>query len=435
MFYRSVHGSKANIRSHLVGALPWVFFLYAISLLISMAGMEIFSSLAALICLIVMAIDGFPTSPSKLRVVNWSLGFLLAVIIIGCFVNTPRPFHPVEIIGSARWILLFYLMSYGMAVCWSRSFEKSYPFFLTLTAIIGIYAVFQHYTGIDFVRHNHDAVQPFDQLADGTWLYRACGFIGGPMRYGHATAITICFPVASILLGMAKNWRAKLFYIFVITCLAFGLWSTNTRGAWLGAFCGLFTVAFFMGRKTVLQLALILAVSLGIGMSVNPKLGERMRSIYNLNSESNLSRVTIWRGNWAMFKDYPLLGIGYNENERMIPEYYKKLGITDGQTGHAHNNYFQYLSGTGLLGFLSYIIFLGAFYLLNLELWREVPQERVWERSLVLGGLGAQVANAVGGLTECNFKDAEVRHLFLFFMVTIAAIYWNKFPNAIPKKS
>jgi O-antigen ligase len=227
-----------------------------------------------------------------------------------------------------------------------------------------------------------------------------------------------------LLIGAVKKQWQKALLLFAFVAILLGLWTTETRGAWMGAICGLVVIAAYYGPRAAASIILALLVLIGAAAKLDPNIARRLKTGIDINSEATMSRVTIWRANIEIFKDYPLLGIGYNENERLVDGYYKRMNV-NGQVGHAHNNYLQYLSGTGIVGFICYLFFVIMTYLIAHQLWWAIPKENVWDRGLVLSIIGAQVANAVGGLTECNFKDAEVRHLFLFLLMGLAAIYWK----------
>src|SRR5206468_1777859 len=107
---------------------------------------------------------------------------------------------------------------------------------------------------------------------------------------------------------------------------------------------------------------------------------------------SNEDRRNVWKANIAMFKDHIWTGIGAGQNEERLDEYYKKLGIESTFGGHAHNNYIQMLSTTGLLGFFFYMLFILSFLLMTHRLWGDIPETHFWHRVVALGALGAQIS-------------------------------------------
>ena len=117
----------------------------------------------------------------------------------------------------------------------------------------------------------------------------------------------------------------------------------------------------------------------------------------------------------------PILGVGYEYNDVLIAGVYQKLNIIDAPASHAHNTYMQFLSGTGLLGLGCFLVFIFKLMTANLKLIRQKNFH------LYAGIFGALISILVGGLTECNFKDAEVNHLFIFLGAILSSSYVLKY--------
>ncbi len=197
--------------------------------------------------------------------------------------------------------------------------------------------------------------------------------------------------------------------------------TTLVRGVWLGVVVGIIFMSFFFGRRKAMYVLSALSVLIGISAAVPILRGRLMAAADNFSYDD--SRVKIWRANFAMFEEHPFIGVGQNQNEVIIGDYYKKLGIENGQIGHAHDTYIQFLSGTGGLGLLCYLSFILYFLAISVRLLWLIPERFEWHRALILGAIGAQVFLHVGGLTEPSFKHAEVKHMFLFILAIVATLY------------
>lgn len=100
-------------------------------------------------------------------------------------------------------------------------------------------------------------------------------------------------------------------------------------------------------------------------------LEEKIKS-YNVVAIEGTARTSMWKSAWVWFKDYPLLGTGLDTVKYMYPTYRRPdYGILEG--GHnltpdrVHNEYFNTLITTGILGFISrYILLTGTLVLLVL---------------------------------------------------------------------
>lgn len=408
-----------------VKALPTSLFLYAVAVLTTMAGMEMFGWLSVLIALVVTfqaRSSNFPRRP-VLMAGDYSLLALLVVIVLSAFFKAPDSADKVFIIGNARFVLLFIAIRLGLeALPQSDSIdkmEKAFRAIVVLLGLIALYAIFQHFTGIDYIRGHREPVSKF--YFEGGFTYRARGMWGHPVTFGHSMTLSLMMLLGFSIAMPKGKWK----YIACASTTACGLallWS-YTRGAWIGAAAAVFVMSLYLGRKVAIASILSGVILIGGGAAFNEKFRDRLTSIVSLTNQSNTERLDVWRANIAMFKDNPVLGVGYGVNEEIIGDYYTKLGITQEFGGHAHNNYLQFLSGTGLLGFAAYTAFSLIFLWMAHQLLRRLPADAHFPRAIALGAIGAQVALHVGGLTECNFKDAEVNHQYMLILALLMVVW------------
>lgn len=411
--------------------LPVTLFLYAIALLTSMAGMEIFSWTSAAIVIALFVRDlrrGKAWSGTGLPV-DWVLLGLLWVIMIGAvFAAPPEPlgWGTTKIIGSGRFILLFFFLRLALHWTWTDDrVRKTMNVLIAIGFVVAIYAIVQHFTGIDLLRDSDRAVNKWGQRADGSWYYRAAGMFSSPLRYSYDAGMYLFFPLSICLLGATKTRWARYVMGLIAFVMVLSVIATLTRGAWIAVAAAVLVVGWLAGKRAFMAVLVGGAVMAGTAVLATPQLVERAESSVDVKVRSNSNRLDVWRANVEMFREHPLLGVGYGQNEPLITEYYEKLGITNDFGGHAHNNYLQFLSGTGVPGFLLYMFFVGYFFWLSSRLWRKIPIDRTWDRAFVLGAIGSQVVMHVGGLTECNFKHAEVNHLFMFMLAGLCVLAWR----------
>jgi O-antigen ligase len=183
-----------------------------------------------------------------------------------------------------------------------------------------------------------------------------------------------------------------------------------------------FVMAAFAGGRRFFATLAVLAVIAGSVWAWVPGIGARASTIVDASFPSNAQRASLWRANWQIFIENPVVGVGYGMNEIYVGKYLDKLGLKGVEGGHAHNNYLQFISGTGFLGLAFYLLFSAYFFWISARAWLALSPDRRWERGAILAAIGAQVALHAGGLTECNFKDAEVNHQFLMILAMVAAI-------------
>jgi O-antigen ligase len=402
--------------------------LYIVSLFISMAGMEIFGWGTAL-CSIVLLFKSnknlsLSVSNSYVRVIDFSLIVLLLGSVIGAVVNSPEDANTIDVIGRARWVLLYFLLIPILQVDYPSWFKKSMSYFLLFVlVVIFFYAFFQFFTGRDLIRGPEKLLGSAIERGERVVTHwRAVGFFGMSMTFGNSMGV-----VSGVLFGifLGSSLWSQRFYLFGFAfVLAFiSSFLSFQRGVWigLGGLVVCLLIVHLKGIKRWVTLLMLTVLFVGVYSSV-PGIQRRVDSIFELHSGSQSERIVLWQANWEIFKDYPIFGVGYGENENIVAPYLEKLGYADGFRGHAHNNFFQFLSGNGVVGFLAYILFSLFSMLFCYMVYRDKRFGRL-ERGFFLGVLGSQIFIHVGGLTECSFKDAEVNHQFIFWLALSRAIY------------
>jgi O-antigen ligase len=401
---------------------PYFMILYSVALLTSMSGMELCSWTVASLTLFYIILD-LPSKQREFRFFGLGtdlslLGFLI-VVVVGLYINAPQANFVTEL-GSLRWMLLLYLLSYSFALF--PGLNKLFYIIIGLSAIVAAYAIFQHFTGID-LRYEwglraQSAVTPAPFT--GSNVYQSVGLMSHHLTYGYLFSMIFCFPLAALMLNRRRSSLLRIFLLLTVTVIGLSLLWTYGRGVWIATLCAILFMAAYVSRKALFGILVIGAIAFGILYSSNTGFRERLDSIWATHYTSNTDRQDLWRANWEMLADHPWIGIGWNQNEGRVQEYYTRLGITNSFSGHAHNNYMQILATTGVLGFLFYNLFIIGFLLMTHRLWSDVPKSHYWHKVFVLGALGSQISLQAGGLTQWNFGDAEVNHFFIFVLATIA---------------
>jgi putative inorganic carbon (hco3(-)) transporter len=88
------------------------------------------------------------------------------------------------------------------------------------------------------------------------------------------------------------------------------------------------------------------------------------KSISNVKTDvSNAERINRWKCAYRMFLDKPLFGFGPGTYQFEYGKYQQRSEMTvistfNGTRGHAHSEYLGYLSETGLVGFVNFILLL-----------------------------------------------------------------------------
>lgn len=403
--------------------LPYLLFAYVFSLEASMAGMEFFGWLGFILTTVVFVFN-FNKEPIKTYLKDWTLpeylilGFFL-VVILGAMLNTPEPTDRWFTVGRTRGILLLFGLKFLILLTFNKNTEKFLYVLFAVGMLASINAIYQYFTGVDLFRTNSDLLE---KIAGTPVVYRTNGFFNSSMTFGHSLGALIALPFAFALMNPKKHQYTRVLFSAVTLVMGLALITTFTRGAWMGAVSALLVISFLRDWKTLMATLGTMVVVVFAATKIHPSLEVRVHSTFDTHSQSASERMSLWKANTDVFKEYPLLGIGYGENERVISEYFKKSKISSGYVGHAHSNFFQFLSGTGLLGTLCFYLFALGILIINLKLWFKVQGTSNWISAFLLGAIGVQVCLHVAGLTECNFKDMEINHLFIFVFAMVLAL-------------
>lgn len=95
------------------------------------------------------------------------------------------------------------------------------------------------------------------------------------------------------------------------------------------------------------------------GLLITGILGYLIAGDKVIRPDSESQRISQWKAAFYAFKERPLLGYGYLNFEDHSKEIKKRYEIEEQRfTGHAHNNFMEILSTLGMVGFLSFILWL-----------------------------------------------------------------------------
>jgi O-antigen ligase len=128
------------------------------------------------------------------------------------------------------------------------------------------------------------------------------------------------------------------------------------------------------------------------------------------------TRFELWRAGLLIFRDYPVLGIGWRNFSNVTTEYVSEGLINPQVLGHRHphNTYIEFLNNSGLLGLLLLVSW-------GFVLWRHVS--RVGSARQEPFGSGARLYLAFLGVSAINEGGLLIYGNSLsFYLVALAAI-------------
>ena len=174
----------------------------------------------------------------------------------------------------------------------------------------------------------------------------------------------------------------------------------DTRFVWLGVIA-LLAAPFVMSQNVI----------------------DRFTSIGDTKDTSTSYRVYIWMGTFNMLRDYWLCGIGLGSDAfNTIYPHYSYAGIV---APHSHNLYLQLLVENGILGLVSFLVILVAYFR------AVISRITALQRSVCKAVITALAAGIFGYLVQGMFDNVwyNYRVFYMFFAVlglTMAAVNSSK---------
>ena len=214
--------------------------------------------------------------------------------------------------------------------------------------------------------------------------------------------------VAVYQLRENKFWAIPGFLSLLIVLLAAFL--TKSRGGMTGLLAGVFIVGLlywplvrskWSTRKKILASTIIVFVASLLPLLIAANAVPR---------SYDMARVQMLQLAVEMIKDHPWLGVGFDNWFRELPAYVHHVNLKSAPVDwvHAHNDLFQFLATTGVVGASGYIFFsLAIWFLLLRHLARNPREIMVWAMVCVM------ISFYVHSLVDvCMFQRQVVRMFF-----------------------
>jgi O-antigen ligase len=415
-----------------VGLLRTFFSLFLATLFFTISGMELMAWVLVGTLIVMTVVNNFGSTDVSWR--NFaslrkelSLGcdttllLFFVAIAVSTFVRVPVS-DWLDVIGEMRWIVILYFLAYYVKGHLSLNSEKVLFRVAPVFIFLGLCALRQFATGLDPLRSHNNFLKPF-----GDTTFRAIGSFNIPLTFAYSFGfLGTVFSVAFLMRRRTYSGAKQIVGILAIGCIFCGVLATGVRGAWLAGGVTLVSLLPFMPRRVAFS-AIVCSVAIVAALiGSSESVCRRAVSIVDLREHSNAGRFKIWRGHLAIASDYPILGVGLGQSNKHVGRYYEQLGIRDGQVGHAHNNFVEFLAGTGIVGLTLYVCVCTFFLRRSYAAYRRHRDQDAgppgFYASLSLGAFAAQIYLHTGGMTEVNFTDGEVNHAIVFVWAVVIAL-------------
>jgi O-antigen ligase len=200
-----------------------------------------------------------------------------------------------------------------------------------------------------------------------------------------------------------QGFAAYVIYTVLLFVMALGVLLSRSRaGLFLVAIA--FLVTFLLGfmnvgggdrfhphLKKVLQIIFLGIIVVFLYSGVEATLQK-----FSSESITHETRTQYWGNTVEIIRDFPLTGSGLGSYSWVYPAYEEHL--IHGNLAHAHNDYLEYFSELGLIGFG--LLLAGILYIVvkSFTLWKKRRNPQI--KGLVLGGLVSVIVMAVNAIME-----------------------------------
>ncbi len=425
------HSLLVFLKNIVGSGIPFLLVLYLASSTVNVTAAMVLGYLIASLTFIYILLDRFEkTQEVPLFYIGgdiW-LFILLIVAALGLLINASEVSFGKHFL-ELHWILLLYTFTYAFYL-----FPGIKRFFHIITIfgiVISTYGIIQHFFGIDILYQigltSQSATYLGPPLRINNYLnfptegyYQVRGFFQSHVDYGIFFNMVLCFPIAGLFLLKNISLGYRIFLMLTSALILLSVLWTYDKGVWTSTIVSLLVMSGFVSRKVFIKTLLIISFVFGMFYYFDSTF-QKQNIVLDKHYHNEETRMDIWKANLAMFLDHPWIGLGLKQDEVYIRQYYQKLNIDNWEVDHANNTYIYWLSTTGSLGFISYMLFILTFLLMTGRIWIEVPASNTWHKVFILALLGVQIVMHVGGLAYWNIRSAQ--YFFVFSLAMIAYIY------------
>lgn len=199
-----------------------------------------------------------------------------------------------------------------------------------------------------------------------------CSFKDAPLREKIVYRLLLAiFTIAVILSYSRAAWLSG------IAAMGLGLiLKYRVRVKYLAAVAGVLVLVFFVNQQRISSF-----IKENKEISHSNDISMHFKSISNVNTDaSNKERINRWKCALRMFADKPVTGFGPGTYQFFYGQYQQREDLTristfNGNKGHAHSEYLNYLSETGLAGCLIFIGLIVCVCVKSIQLIRNKDRE------------------------------------------------------------
>lgn len=377
----------------------------------SIAGAQTLLLLGLLAWLLKMILAGrinFVRTPLNLPILLYAAAMIISVIF--------SPFKLNSLLAlKEEWLLLaFFLVVNNIKR--ETEVETLLTILILISTLVAIYAVWQHYGGMDLYRQK--------TLEPRGGVFTSLGLFDHHLSFGGYWMLVFLL-ASTFLLYRKRPGLSRILDFAAPALLGLSLVFSYARSAWFGALAGIVALGLLKGGRFVYFMILGVLVVCVLVFVIEPTSLDRIKEIDLSKDRPESTRVRLWQTSINMIKAKPIWGIGLG-NFGQVFDRYKVEGIYD-TTCHPHNDFLNVAVNSGLLGLSAYLSIWVVF--LRSSIKSALKKKRSsFGYGMQIGGIVAIVAFLFAGLFQCYYTDAEV-NMLIMFILGLATVFQLKAPE------
>jgi probable O-glycosylation ligase (exosortase A-associated) len=205
--------------------------------------------------------------------------------------------------------------------------------------------------------------------------YGLYGMIHGGVRYSSgfggsfadnntlALALVMGIPLCWYGRNLVRSFPVRAGLVLAAFLSIAAVVFTHSRGAAIAAIAAFLVILIHARHRFFMLVALVLLTAPSVYL-VKDTYFDRMETLKDTETaeqdESVMDRVEASRVAWRIFKDYPVMGVGFGSvNQRMLWRHYADPEFAGAQLV-VHDTYLQMLADSGIFALLTYVALLGG---------------------------------------------------------------------------
>ena len=233
---------------------------------------------------------------------------------------------------------------------------------------------------------------------------RATGTLGQSSNFLAAFLVTT-LPVAAATAIARRQRVQRAWWAAGTVAMAVALVLTFTRASLIAVAVALIVTLVFAAPRRAVPVIVIAAIALGVASMTIPQIKRRL-------TDSANDRRALWWSGAAIFKDHPLLGVGYGNYREVQLSNRAYLDTPYGEpTSTAHNGFVAIAAEGGVFQVAAVLVLAGGIMVLG---WRGARGTRGTQG-------GALIAGAFGGCA--GFLVQNMTNTLLL-VPTVATYFW-----------